>query len=67
MELATKRVIGIDVEDDMQKLFQIFSDKRIKKVPVLQQGKLVGVDERTKKTGKSDCFSPSFYILYSSF
>ena len=35
MELATKKVIGIDVEDDMEKLFQIFSDKRIKKVPVL--------------------------------
>ena len=47
MELATKRVIGIDVEDDMQKLFQIFSDKRIKKVPVLQQGKLVGVVSRS--------------------
>ncbi len=31
----------------MQKLFQIFSDKRIKKVPVLQQGKLVGVVSRS--------------------
>lgn len=47
MELATKKVIGIDVEDDMEKLFQIFSDKRIKKVPVLQQGKLVGVVSRS--------------------
>ena len=31
LELATEKVISIDVADDMQSLFQIFSDKRIKK------------------------------------
>lgn len=47
LELATEKVISIDVADDMQSLFQIFSDKRIKKIPVLQQGKLVGVVSRS--------------------
>lgn len=46
-ELATQKVISVDISDDLQMLFQIFSNQRIKKVPVLQQGKLVGVVSRS--------------------
>jgi len=47
MELATRKVISVDIADDLRELFQIFSDRNIKKVPVLQNDKLVGVVTRS--------------------
>lgn len=47
LELATKKVVFVDIADDMEVLFQVFSDKRIKKVPVLEAGKLVGTVSRS--------------------
>ena len=46
MRLATKRVISIEAFDDAEVAFKLLSEKRIKKVPVLHQGKLVGTLSR---------------------
>ncbi len=46
MRLATKRVISIEALDDAEVAFKLLSEKRIKKVPVLHQGKLVGTLSR---------------------
>lgn len=47
MELATKNTVYIDTEADIKNLFHIFADKRIKKVPVVQKGQLIGVVSRS--------------------
>lgn len=47
MELATQKVITVDVHDDMRTLFKILSDKKIKKVPVLDGGKIIGTASRS--------------------
>ena len=46
MRLATKRVISIEALDNAEVAFKLLSEKRIKKVPVLHQGKLVGTLSR---------------------
>lgn len=46
-ELATKEVVCIEQSADVQELFHIFADKRIKKVPVTQQGQLSGIVSRS--------------------
>lgn len=47
MELANRKVISVDIHDDMRALFKILSDKRIKKVPVLDNSKVVGTASRS--------------------
>ena len=47
MELATKNTVYIDTEANIKNLFHIFADKRIKKVPVVQKGQLIGVVSRS--------------------
>lgn len=47
LELATPNVVSIEQSADIQELFHVFADKRIKKIPVLQHGKLVGIVGRS--------------------
>lgn len=47
MELATKEAVCIEQNASEQELFHIFADKRIKKVPVLNQGRLSGIVSRS--------------------
>ena len=47
MECATKRIVAVDINDSMEILFKVFSEKKIKKVPVLEDGKLVGIVSRS--------------------
>lgn len=47
MKLATQNTVCIEAEADVQDLFHVFADKRIKKVPVLQQGHLIGIISRS--------------------
>lgn len=46
MELATKRVISVNADDTAQDAFRALSEKRIKKMPVLRDGKLAGTISR---------------------
>lgn len=47
MKLATKQVISIEGDENVEKAFKTLSEKRIKKVPVLYEGKLVGALSRS--------------------
>ena len=47
MELASKKVISVDIHDDITRLFDILSDSRIKKIPVLDGGIVVGTVSRS--------------------
>ncbi|MDO5845319.1 MAG: CBS domain-containing protein, partial [Methanocorpusculum sp.] len=47
MSLASTNVISVDMHDDISVLFTILSDSRIKKVPVLDGGKVVGTVSRS--------------------
>lgn len=47
MELANRKVVVIDFADDIRSLFKALSDKRIKKVPVLKDGKMIGTASRS--------------------
>lgn len=42
MRIATQRVVCVDAHDDPEDAFKTLSSKRIKKVPVVEDGKLVG-------------------------
>ena len=44
--LATKRVVSIDAHADAEDAFKLLSEKRIKKVPVVFNGKVVGTLSR---------------------
>lgn len=46
MELATKRVITVDVNTPLDKACTVLSERKIKKVPVLEDGVLVGALSR---------------------
>lgn len=47
MECATSKVITVDIKDEMEVLFKAFADKRIKKVPVVSEGKMIGIVSRS--------------------
>lgn len=47
MNLASTNVISVDLHDDIAVLFTILSDSRIKKVPVLDKGIVVGTVSRS--------------------
>ena len=46
MQLATKRVICVNADDNADVAFRVLSDQRIKKAPVLSDGKLIGTLSR---------------------
>lgn len=46
MKLATKTVITVDANDKAEYAFRILSERKIKKAPVVQDGKLVGTLSR---------------------
>ncbi|MGI6045271.1 MAG: MFS transporter [Eggerthellaceae bacterium] len=49
-ELATKRVITVNVDDSIEDALGLLSERRIKKVPVLENGKVVGTLSRWEVT-----------------
>lgn len=46
MRLATKSVITVDANEQADLAFRTLSDKKIKKAPVVKDGKLVGTLSR---------------------
>lgn len=46
MELATTKIISVDADDAVDEVARVLGEKKIKKVPVLEDGKLVGVINR---------------------
>ncbi|QGQ99595.1 CBS domain-containing protein [Paenibacillus psychroresistens] len=46
LELATRKVISVDYDAEIGDVSEILGQKKIKKVPVLQDGKLVGIISR---------------------
>ncbi|MBP2642939.1 MAG: arabinose efflux permease family protein [Firmicutes bacterium] len=47
MEFATRKIVAVELSDDIEALFNAFSDRRIKKVPVHEAGKMVGTVSRS--------------------
>lgn len=47
MDVATAHVISVDVETPIERVCAVLGEKRIKKLPVLQDGKLVGTVSRS--------------------
>ncbi|MBN1766251.1 MAG: CBS domain-containing protein [Sedimentisphaerales bacterium] len=45
-EVMTKSVISFPPETEMAELVQIFSSKRLRRVPIVDKGKLVGIVSR---------------------
>ncbi len=45
-DIMTKDVTSVDVEDSVDKVLEVLMDKRFIRVPVVQEGKLVGVVSR---------------------
>jgi DHA2 family multidrug resistance protein-like MFS transporter len=46
LELATKNVISVNVDDDAERAFKRLSERHIKKMPVMRGGKFVGTLSR---------------------
>ena len=46
-EIMTEPIISVNVEDDLGKVGSVILDHHIKRVPVLEKGKLVGVISRS--------------------
>ena len=46
MELATTKIVSVDADDAVDEVARVLGEKKIKKVPVLEDGKLVGVINR---------------------
>ncbi|GFZ77588.1 hypothetical protein GCM10008018_23950 [Paenibacillus marchantiophytorum] len=46
MKMARKKVIAVDAEEDIEQIAAILGKKRIKKLPVLRRGVLVGIISR---------------------
>ena len=47
MELATTKLVSVEADYDIDEAAKVLGDKKIKKVPVLDNGKLVGVITRS--------------------
>lgn len=52
MQLATKDVIAVGEDDEADLAMKVLAEKRVKKVPVLRDGKLVGTLSRADVVGK---------------
>jgi CBS domain-containing protein len=46
MKIATKRVITVQVDEDLDKVAKILGNKKIKKVPIVKNKELVGIISR---------------------
>lgn len=46
MELATTKIVSVEANVDVDEVARVLGEKKIKKVPVLDDGKLVGVINR---------------------
>ena len=47
MELATTKVIDVDIDDEVDEVARTLGKKKIKKVPVVENGKIVGIVSRS--------------------
>ena len=47
MELATTKIVDVDIDDDVDEVARILGKKKIKKVPVVEEGKIVGIVSRS--------------------
>lgn len=47
MEVATTKLISVDTDYDIDEVAKVLGEKKIKKVPVLEDGKLAGVISRS--------------------
>jgi predicted transcriptional regulator len=43
LDLAVKQVITVDINSDLTKVCSILSDEHLKKIPVVQGNRLVGI------------------------
>lgn len=50
MELATTKVLSVEPDESIDEVARILGKKRIKKLPVIKDGKLVGVISRSNIT-----------------
>ncbi len=48
MELATTKIVYVETDYDIDEAAKVLGEKKIKKVPVLENGKLVGVISRSE-------------------
>lgn len=46
LELATRRVISVDADENAEVAFRMLSERRIKKMPVVRDGRFVGTLSR---------------------
>lgn len=48
MELATTKLVYVEADYDIDEVAKVLGEKKIKKVPVLENGKLVGIISRSE-------------------
>ncbi|KFI60746.1 MFS family major facilitator transporter [Bifidobacterium cuniculi] len=53
MQIATRNVIGVDVHDDLETVCKILADKHLKKAPVFDGGRMVGMINRSNITRRT--------------
>ena len=49
-DISTKGIIGVDIHDDLDEICRVLGDNHLKKAPVLEDGKIVGVINRSDIT-----------------
>lgn len=49
--IATKRVISVNIDNDMGAVAKVLADNHLKKAPVLQGDRMVGIINRSNITG----------------
>ena len=47
MEIANRKIIAVNADDDIRTLFKVLSNKQIKKVPILEDNKMIGTVSRS--------------------
>ncbi len=62
----TENVIALNEEDNVIKAMQIFKEHQIRRIPVVRDGKLVGIitDRDIKSSTPPEAFSMDFYETY---
>lgn len=50
-DIAAKKVICVDISDDMGAVAKVLADNHLKKAPVLRDGRMVGIINRSNITG----------------
>lgn len=49
-DVATRGIIGVDIHDDLTEVCRVLGENHLKKVPVLEDGRVVGVINRSNIT-----------------